>query len=96
MSYSLNKSESLRELSSIQEEAISGGKSSLVKSFPQVPNFSDLDFSFGRLFGLEINETSFYQKEETSDKISKSGKDGELSRSNSNIEEVDANSLTIS
>ena len=91
MSRSLNKSESLTELSNLQEEAVSGGTS----SFPKIPNVSYIGLSFGRLFGLEINKTSFYEKTETSDNFSKSDKDGDLSTGNSKVEEIDINRLTI-
>lgn len=91
MFHSLNKLESLIELSSFQEEAISGGQS----SFPKVPKFSDVDFPFGRLFGLEINKTTFYERKEDSDSISKSDKDGDFSARDSKVEETDITNLTI-
>ncbi|KST66874.1 hypothetical protein [Mastigocoleus testarum] len=91
MSHSLNKLESLSELSSLQEEAISGGKSSLYK----IPRFSYVEFPFGKLFGLEINQTSFYQREESSDRFSKSDENGNLSANDSKVEETDINRLTI-
>ncbi len=91
MSHSLNKSESFIELSTLQEEAINGGRS----SFSKIPRFSYVGFPFGRLFGLEINQTSFYQREESSDQFSKSDEDGEISAGESKVEETDINRLTI-
>ncbi|MEL6461729.1 MAG: CTB family bacteriocin [Cyanobacteria bacterium J06621_15] len=86
------------ELSSEQQENVSGGSSqpsSLQISLPQLPNFSSLGLSFPGLFGGEVNKTSFSEKQATSNKLSESGKDGDISVNDSNSETVDANSLTV-
>lgn len=88
---SLNKLELLIELSSFQEEAISGGNS----SFPKFPKISDVDFPLDGLFGFHINKTSFYERKEDSEKISKSDKDGNFSASDSKVEETDVSKLTL-
>ena len=87
------------ELSSEQQENLSGGSSqpsSLQLSFPQLPSIPNLGISFPGLFGGEVNKTSFSEKQATSNKLSESGKDGDLSVNDSNSEAVDANSLTVS
>ena len=99
MSNHHQKQNPFTELSSEQQENISGGNSqpsSLKLSFPQLPSIPSLGISFPGLFGGEVNKTSFSEKQATSNKLSESGKDGDLSVNDSNSEAVDANSLTVS
>jgi len=89
---------SFTELSSEQQENVSGGNSqpsSPQLSFPQLPSIPSLGISFPGLFGGEVNKTSFSEKQATSNKLSESDKSGDLSVNDSNVETVDANGLTI-